>query len=337
MKAKQQYVLITGVAGLIGSRFSDWLLNNKKEYKIIGIDNLSGGYIENVNKDVIFFNRDLSKDDITDIFEQYNIVYVFHFAAYAAEGLSPFIRRFNYSNNIGSTVNIINNCITYNIKRLIYTSSMSVYGFGSNKIFTEDMKPEPIDPYGISKYACEMDIQVANKQHNLEYCIIRPHNVYGVNQNIWDKYRNVLGIWMYKILNNKKITIFGDGLQKRAFSFIDDILPYIWKCAISNEVKNDIINIGGLKEYTILEAAKMLCDIANISYDNIEFLEARHEVKTAVPSGQKSIDLLGYEEHIDLKTGLTKMWNWAKQQPNREQKLWDSYEIDKNIYSFWKL
>lgn len=163
---------------------------------MVGIDNLFGGYIENVNKDVVFYNRDLSKDDIADIFQKHEFEYVYHFAAYAAEGLSPFMRKFNYSNNVLSTVNIINNCITYGVKRLVYTSSMSVYGHGVQKgrIFDENDPLQPIDPYGISKYACEMDIRVAGEQHGLDWCIIRPHNVYGIKQNIWDKYRNVLGI-----------------------------------------------------------------------------------------------------------------------------------------------
>ena len=103
-------VLITGVAGLLGSRLADWILENKKEYSVIGIDNLFGGYLENIDERVIFFNRDLSEDNISDIFDKYDIEYVFHFAAYAAEGLSPFMRMFNWKNNSVSTANIINKC-----------------------------------------------------------------------------------------------------------------------------------------------------------------------------------------------------------------------------------
>ena len=163
-------VLITGVCGLLGSRLSDWVLENKKEYDVVGIDNLFGGYLDNISKDVIFYNRDLADDKIDDIFEKHNIEYVFHFAAYAAEGLSPFMRMFNWKNNSVSTANIINCCVTHNVKRLVYTSSMSVYGHGDLKLnrFDENDMPCPIDPYGISKYACEMDIKVAGDQHNLD-------------------------------------------------------------------------------------------------------------------------------------------------------------------------
>jgi UDP-glucose 4-epimerase len=331
-----KYVLITGVAGLLGSKLADWIIEKKKDYKVIGIDNLFGGYMENVNKDVIFFNRDLSSDDISDIFDKYNIDYVFHFAAYAAEGLSPFMRKFNWYNNSVSTANIINNCIEHDIKRLVYTSSMSIYGHGDRKLnrFDENDTPCPIDPYGISKYACEMDIRVAGDQHKLAWCIIRPHNIYGENQNIWDKYRNVLGIWMYKILHNEPILIYGDGEQTRAFTYIEDNLEPLWNAAVLLEASKQIINLGGITPYTINKAASILSEITN--YDKLEHKEARHEVKWAVPTYQKSIDILGFENKTNLTEGLTKMWEWAKKQPDRPQYKWENYEINKGIYSYWK-
>lgn len=331
-------ILITGCAGLLGSRMTEWVLENKTEYNIVGIDSLFGGYIENVNKKIDFYKRDLAIDDISDIFEKYNFEYVFHFAAYAAEGLSPFMRKFNYSNNVLSTVSIINECITYNVKRLIYTSSMSVYGWGYEEgvRFEEKDQPMPIDPYAISKYTCEMDIKVAGEQHGLDWCIIRPHNVYGVGQNIWDKYRNVLGIWMYQILNNLPISVYGDGEQTRAFSYIDDCLESFWNAAVLKESSKQIINVGGINGYTINEAAEILCEITGYDKSNIKHLEPRHEVKWCVPSYQKSIDLLGYEEKTNLKEGLTKMWEWAKTQPNRERYKWENYEITKGIYEYWK-
>ena len=329
-------ILITGVAGLIGSRFADWVIENHPEYEVVGIDNLFGGYIENVNEKVVFYKRELSTDTLTDIFDKHEFEYVFHFAAYAAEGLSPFMRRFNYSNNILSTVNVINECITHNVKRLIYTSSMSVYGWGIKKgvLFNEADRPEPIDPYAISKYACEMDIKVAGEQHGLDWCIIRPHNVYGVKQNIWDKYRNVLGIWMYQTLNDKPMLIYGDGEQTRAFSYIDDCLPCFWNPAVYDKASKEIINLGGIKGYTINEAADTLCRITG--YDKIEHKEARHEVKHAVPDPTKSFEFLDYKQITSLEDGLSKMWEWAKTQPNRRQYKWENYEITKGLYSYWK-
>ena len=334
MKNKKA-ILITGVAGFIGSRFADYLLANHQEYNIIGIDNLFGGYIENVDNRVLFFERDLSTDDISDIFNDNDIEYVYHFAAYAAEGLSPFIRKFNYMNNTVATVNIVNECIKHNIKRLVYASSMSVYGHGNyGNIFNEDDRPCPIDPYGVAKYTCEQDIRIAGEQHGLDWCIIRPHNVYGVKQNIWDKYRNVLGIWMYNILHNKPITIYGDGNQVRAFSYIDDTLESFWNAAIKKDASKQIINLGGFKSYSINEAANILAEITG--YNNIVHLEPRHEVKFAVPNGDKSVKILDYKDKTSLKEGLEQMWNWAKEQPDRPQFKWPFYELDTKIYSYWK-
>jgi UDP-glucose 4-epimerase len=327
-------VLITGIAGLLGSRLADWIVENKPEYEVVGIDNLEGGYIENVNNKVIFKKIDCTNStQINNLFQQYRPEYVFHFAAYAAEGLSPFIRCFNYTNNLLATANIVNNCIKHSINRLVFTSTMAVYGHG-NPPFDESHQPVPIDPYGVAKFACEQDIQIAGEQHGLDWCIIRPHNVYGKKQNIWDKYRNVLGIWMYQHLNNKPMTIYGDGEQTRAFSYIDDCLEPLWKSAVDPRASNQIINLGGTLEYSINEANKILREV--IGSGEVVYLEPRHEVKAAHPTWKKSVELLDYVETISLKDGLHIMWDWAIKQPMRKQFIWDSYELDNGIYSFWR-
>ena len=326
-------VLITGVAGLLGSRLADWIIKNKPGVTVVGIDDLSGGYLSNMNGEVILAKLDLAEHDFSRLFEDYKFDYVFHFAAYAAEGLSPFIRSFNYTNNLVATAKVVNQCITHNVKRIVFTSSLAVYGEGTPP-FAEDHPLMPIDPYGVAKMACERDIQIAGEQHGLDWCIIRPHNVYGINQNIWDKYRNVLGIWMWQHLNGMPMTIFGDGEQKRAFSYIDDCLEGLWKAAVQENCSKQIINLGGTKDYTIKEANDILREV--IGGGTTIHLEPRHEVKYSHPTYQKSIDLLGYSDKTSLKEGLTCMWKWAKIQPMRERFMWDKYEVDKGIYSFWK-
>jgi UDP-glucose 4-epimerase len=327
-------VLITGVAGLLGSRLADWLLENVPDIQIVGIDDFSGGYKENVDKRVILNTIDLATDKrlLTEIFQHEKPEYVFHFAAYAAEALSPFIRSYNYTNNLVATANVINECIRHNVKRLVFTSSMAVYGQGIPP-FDETSPRNPIDPYGIAKMACEMDIEIAGHQHGLDWCIIRPHNVYGAKQNIWDSYRNVLGIWMYKHLNGQPLTIFGDGQQVRAFSYIDDSLPCLWRAAILPTTSKQIINLGGIEEYSILRAADTL--IAVMGGGEVKFLPPRHEVKYAYPTWRKSVDILGFEQKTDLFGGLTKMWEWVKLQPNRPRQVWNEYELDKGIYPYW--
>lgn len=326
-------ILITGVAGLLGSRLAGYILDNYPDIEVHGIDDLSGGYLDNVPKKVYFTQYNLT-NNIDWLFRDVKFDYVFHFAAYAAEGLSPFIRRFNYSNNLLATANIINNCINYGVKRLVFTSSMAVYGHGEFGIFDESLIPKPIDPYGIAKYACEMDIQVAGIQHGLDWCIIRPHNVYGINQNIWDRYRNVLGIWMNLHLQGKPLNIYGSGIQTRAFTYIDDILKPLYGACIIEGASKQIINLGGIEEITINSACDTLLDVMG-SGEKI-YLEGRHEVSYAVPTFQKSIDILDYEYKTPLKLGLQQMWNWAKIQPNKPSLLLNNYEIEKGIYKFWK-
>ena len=330
-------ILITGIAGLMGSRLADWIIENHAECEVIGIDDLSGGYKKNIHPNVIFQELNLVKDShhLNSIFEYYKPDYVFHFAAYAAEGLSPFIRTYNYDNNLRATATIVNECIRHNVKRLIFTSTLAVYGNGYGGIFDENQIPKPIDPYGVAKYACEMDIQIAGEQHGLDWCIIRPHNVYGTKQNIWDKYRNVLGIWMYQYMNNEPMTIFGDGEQKRAFSYVDDILEPLWNAAILSNASNQIINLGGIEEHSINKANAILREV--IGAGSVIHKEARHEVKHSIPTWQKSVDILGFEHKTSLFTGLTSMWGWAQQQPKRDRFIWRSYELDNGIYSFWKV
>lgn len=327
-------ILITGVAGLLGSRLADYIIENQPDTHIVGIDDLSGGYAENVNSKVELWTMNLVNGNIRECFERHQFDYVYHFAAYAAEGLSPFIRSYNYQNNLVATSRIINECIKHDVKRLVFTSTMAVYGHGYGDIFDESQLPAPVDPYGIAKYACEMDIKVAGEQHGLDWCIIRPHNVYGINQNIWDKYRNVLGIWMYQHMNGEAMTIFGDGEQKRAFSYVDDCLEGLWKASQQENCSKQIINLGGTKHYTINEANVVLKQV--IKDGETVYKEQRHEVKNAYPTWQKSVELLGYGDKTSLYDGLTKMWEWAKQQPKRDRFVWDNYELDKGIYSFWK-
>jgi UDP-glucose 4-epimerase len=324
-------IIITGVAGLLGSRMAEWVLENHPSYHIIGIDDLSGGYKEYVPTQVEFHALDLAKDEISSLFNGVDIVY--HFAAYAAEGLSPFIRKFNYSCNLVATANVVNACIEHQVGRLVFTSSMAVYGVGTPP-FQETDIPSPIDPYGVAKFACEMDIKIAGEQHGLDWCIIRPHNVYGRNQNIWDRYRNVLGIWMYQYKKGLPFTIFGDGSQQRAFSSIDDCLVPLWKAGTDPRASKQIINIGSWKYYSIKEASEVLKKV--IGDGDTKHEEARHEVKDALPSHEKSVQLLDYEDKTSLEAGLRDMWNWAKNQPDRPQKSWDSYELEKGIYGFWK-
>ena len=328
-------VLITGVAGLLGSRLADWILENEPDVHVVGIDDLSGGYIENVDARVTFYNIDLGTASAEAVFTKHAPDVVYHLAAYAAEALSPFIRSYNYANNLVATAGIVTLSIKYGVQRLVFTSSMAVYGHGHHAPpFSEEMMRVPVDPYGIAKAACEQDIEVAGQQHGLDWCILRPHNVYGAKQNIWDSYRNVLGIWMYKHLNGQPLSIFGDGSQMRAFSYIDDSLPCLWRAGFDEKASRQIINVGGIEEISVKDAAEILVEV--MGGGTLQFLPPRHEVAHAYTTWQKSVDLLGFEHRTRIHEGLARMWGWAQQQPMRPRQVWSEYELEQGLYPFWR-
>jgi UDP-glucose 4-epimerase len=319
-------VLITGVAGLIGSRLAKWIVENT-DAEVFGIDDLSGGYAENIPPGVTWHHRDLvhPRTDLNWLFDLVGPDYVFHFAAYAAEGLSPFMRCHNYRQNLIPAAKLITASIRHKVKRLVFASSMAVYGVGLPP-FDETHDPKPIDPYGIAKWAIEQDLAAARAQHGLDYCVIRPHNVYGPHQNIWDLYRNVLGIWVRQVIKGLPLTIYGDGKQVRQFTYVDDIVEPLWRAAVSKEASCQTVNLGGPRHMSIGEAAGVLCDVAGYRAA-IAYLPARHEVREAFCTYQKSIDLLGYQHKTGFATGLKTMLDWARTQPDRPQKRWIEYEL----------
>tara|TARA_Y100001938_G_C8072662_1_gene424078 strand:- start:524 stop:1519 length:996 start_codon:yes stop_codon:yes gene_type:complete len=328
-------IFVTGCAGLLGANYSRHLLENGHE--VVGIDNLSGGYKAFLAKgeNFTFVKLNLEKrKKIADLFKEHNPDVLFHFAAYAAEGLSPFIRNYNYRNNLICSANLINPCIQYGTK-MVFTSSMAVYG-EQEPPFTEVKKPQPIDPYGIAKYAVESDIKLAHQQFGLRYNIVRPHNVLGIYQNIWDRYRNVIGIFIRKTLNGQPILVYGDGEQTRAFS---DIKYYMepFDRLLNDEFDGELFNIGADKYFTLNQVAETVQAIGQkYGYDvPIEHGEPRHEVKHAYCDHTKAKTLLQFRDGTILEELIEDMFVWAMKEPNRKVKDIE-YEITEGIYDYWK-
>jgi UDP-glucose 4-epimerase len=327
-------IFVTGCAGLLGSNYTRHLLANGHE--VIGIDDLSGGYKAFLPKGekFTFAKFDLERrKKVVELFEEHKPDVLLHFAAYAAEGLSPFIRNFNYRNNLICSANLINECITHNTK-FIFTSSMAVYG-EQEPPFTEDKRPQPVDPYGIAKYAVECDLKLAHEQFGLRYNIVRPHNVLGIYQNIWDKYRNVIGIFIRKTLNGQPILVYGDGEQTRAFS---DIKYYMEPFdRLLTEHDGETFNIGADKHFSLNEVAEAVQKIGRkYGYEvPIEYGEPRHEVKHAYCDHTKAKTMLDFKDETNLEELIDSMFVWAIKQPNRKVKNMD-YEITKDIYDYWK-
>lgn len=333
-------IIVTGIAGLIGSRFARWVIENVPDAHVIGVDDLSGGYRENIPPQawLSVYSLGTGRQRFSEWMAGHAPDYVFHFAAFAAEGLSPFVRCHTVRNTWLATTEVINACLAAgSVRRLVFTSSMAVYGRQATP-FDERLRPDPIDPYGVGKAACEADVRIAGEQHGLPWTIIRPHNVYGCGQNIWGDYRNVLGIWMRQALEGRPLRVYGDGSQMRAFSYIDDCLPCLWRAATDEATAGQIINLGGTRPVSILDAARSVQHMTGAP--GIQHTEPRHEVREAWSTWQKSIDLLGYQDQTDLEIGLRLMWQWAadawERYPGRRNPAPLPIEVDRGLYGWWK-
>jgi UDP-glucose 4-epimerase len=330
--------LVTGAAGFIGSHVTRHLLD--AGHRVVALDDLSGGMLANIPRPGRGSRMEWLQCSVTDhdridaLFAEEQFDYVFHLAAYAAEGLSHFIRRFNYTNNLIGSVNLINAAVNYEVRRFVFTSSIAVYGAGQLPM-TESMVPMPEDPYGISKYAVELDLEAARRMFGLEYTIFRPHNVYGPGQNIGDKYRNVVAIFMNKLMQGEPLPIFGDGFQERAFSYIDDVAPVIARCIdVPESGHGQTFNIGAERPYTVLEVAYAVAEAFGAA-PYIEHLPARNEVLHAYSSSAKVRAVFGLEPTVDLETGVARMAEWVRSTGPQPTTQFAGVEVWRNMPSAW--
>ncbi|MDB6023622.1 MAG: UDP-glucose 4-epimerase [Pedosphaera sp.] len=324
--------LVTGGAGFIGSHVASYCRDLGHEVTVL--DDLSGGFCDQVPEGVGFVEGSVTDHElVARLFEQRHFDYVYHLAAYAAEGLSHFIRRFNYTNNLIGSVNLINAAVKHEVKCFVFTSSIAVYGAGQLPM-TETMTPQPEDPYGISKYAVELDLAAAHEMFGLNYIIFRPHNVYGENQNIGDKYRNVIGIFMNQILRGEPMTIFGDGTQTRAFSHIDDLAPHIARSVNNPQAFNQVLNIGADKPYTVNELSRVVAAAFGTKL-GVRHLPPRNEVQHAYASHEKAGRLFGIHAGVSLEKGVNRMAEWARKVGARQSAVFKDIEVRKNLPASW--
>lgn len=324
--------LVTGGAGFIGSHVARHCLALNQE--VVVLDDLSGGFRDQVPEGVHFVQGSITDHKrVAALFDEYKFDYVYHLAAYAAEGLSHFIRRFNYTNNLIGSANLVNESVRHDVTCFVFTSSIAVYG--ANQLpMKEEMVPEPEDPYGIAKYAVELDLQAARRMFGLNYVVFRPHNVYGEHQNIGDRYRNVIGIFMNQIMQNKPMSVFGDGEQMRAFSYIDDVAPHIAAAVENANALNEVINIGADVPYSVNQLAQVVAAEFGVK-PSIRHLAARKEVLNAYSSHEKAQRIFGNRPHVDLETGIKRMAAWARRIGARQSASFEDIEVRKNLPDGW--
>lgn len=321
-------ILVTGAAGFMGSHLAELLASEGHE--VYGIDNLSIGRRSNVPKNIKFIKCDLiNGEEVEKLIYDIKPQLVYHLAAWAHEGLSQFMPRLITENNYNAFLNLVIPCININIERMIVASSMSVYG-DQNPPFNEEMPTKPEDVYAVAKASMEKTVQILADVHGFEYVIIRPHNVYGPKQALWDPYRNVVAIFINRLMKGLPPLIYGDEEQTRAFSYIDDVNPYIAKAGFLKNVNEEIINIGPLEEYSINELAEAVLKAFNSKLNAKHVKERPREVKHAYCTNDKAQRLLGYKTSVTLEEGIGRMVEWAKRLGPQEFQYLDQLELTGN-------
>jgi UDP-glucose 4-epimerase len=309
-------VLITGVAGFMGSHLADAFL--QKGYSVIGIDNLIGGYKENVPAQVEFHEVDLDNlDQIQDLFLGVDLVV--HTACTAYEGLSVFSPALVVRNTTQVTVNILSACVKAGVPKIVYMSSMARYGTQEVVPFREDLVPNPQDPYGIAKYASELLIKNIAETQGMNYVILVPHNIIGPRQKFDDPFRNVASIMINRLLQGKAPIIYGDGLQKRCFSFMEDVINPLMIACESSIADGKTINIGPDEEFiTINDLANKISELMGIGIEPIYMPGRPQEVRFANCDASLARSLLNYKTSTSLETGLLELIKYISENGPRQ-------------------
>lgn len=318
-------ILVTGSAGFLGSHLVDRLI--AEGHTVFGIDDMSGGVSENINPHCIHTRIDLRKTaDAKRVITRIAPEIVFHCAANAAENKAQFSPIDITERNVNVFLNTLVPAINGgSLKRFIFTSSIAVYG-ALQTPFKETDKPEPEDIYGISKLACEHTLKVLATVHKFEYVIVRPHNVYGPRQNMRDPYRNVVAIFLNKILKNKPYYIYGDGKQKRCFTYISDVIDAMMQILRRN-VSGMTFNLGADAPYTVNALSGAIQELTGGSVKPIHVAARPQEVREAIADHTLAKERIFYTDTVDLRQGIQKTWEWVKAQGPQEP-VYTPIEID---------
>ena len=331
--SEQRAVLVTGAAGFIGSHVAEHCL--KLGMTVTATDDLSGGRLENVPDGAEWAPGDLRDAAfVARLFTGRHFDTVYHLAAYAAEGLSHFIRRYNYETNLVASMNLVNEAVNQGVRCFVFTSSIAVYGRAQTPV-SEATLPEPEDPYGIAKYAVELDLRAAHRMFGLEYVVFRPHNVYGERQNIADRYRNVVGIFMNQVLAGRPMTIFGDGRQTRAFSHVDDVAPLIARAPLVPGALNQVFDVGADVPHTVLHLAHEIAEAFGVQ-PWVEHLEPRNEAVHVLSDHTKLRRVFAPPPPLDLRTGVRRMAEWVRARGVAVPVGISRLEIEKNLPPSWR-
>lgn len=300
-------VFVSGAAGFLGSQLAEAFLHTGAH--VVGCDNMIGGDLSNLPEGIEF-----EQADCCDVAAMKRLTkgsdLVYHCAAIATEGLSVFSPAIIAQHVYQNTAALLAATASNNVSRFVNCSSMARYG-DAPAPFTEETPPQPVDPYGIAKYAAELLVRNVAETHGFEYVIAVPHNIIGPKQKYDDPYRNVASIMINRMLQGKQPIVYGDGGQKRCFSFVQDCVDPLLKMATSSAAVGEVINIGPDEEYvSILELAQTIAELLDFDLDPIFVADRPREVRYATCSADKARRLLDYKTTVSLRDGLRSIIQW---------------------------
>jgi UDP-glucose 4-epimerase len=327
-------VFVSGAAGFLGSHLADAFIRQGSE--VVGCDNMLGGDLTNLPEGIEFEEADCRDvPAMTRLMKGSDLVY--HCAAVATEGLSVFSPALIAEHVYANTAAMLAAAATSNVRRFVNCSSMARYGDGPTP-FVEDQAPSPVDPYGIAKYASELLVRNVADTHGFEFVIAVPHNIIGPKQKYDDPYRNVASIMVNRMLQGQQPIIYGDGGQKRCFSFVQDCVDPLMLMGSLLGISGEIINVGPDEEYiTILELARLLAELMAFDLDPIFVADRPREVRYATCSADKARKLLGYQTKVTLREGLQSIIDWVRRNGTRPFAYHLPVEIDSPLLpATWK-
>jgi UDP-glucose 4-epimerase len=232
------------------------------------------------------------------------------------------------------SVTLLNASVNAGVRTFVFTSSIAVYGTSPELPVTEDMTPRPEDSYGIAKYAVELELRACHDVFGLEFVAFRPHNVYGPRQNIGDRYRNVVGIFMNQVLQGRPMTIFGDGTQTRAFSYVEDVAPVLAAAIDVPAARNQVFNVGADGPTTLNELAGLVANAMDASA-GVVHLPPRHEVQHVHAAHDKLRRTFGAGRQTTLRDGLARTAGWVRRHGARSTPPFRDIEVTKHLPAIW--
>lgn len=308
---EEKKIVVTGAAGFIGSNLTDELL--KLGANVIGLDNLYNGRLENLedaykNKSFQFHKGDIRDlNFLIEIFKDVDIV--FHQAAFISVPQSILMPNSCNEVNVNGVLNVLNAARKEDVEKVVFASSSSVYGDTPTLPKSEDMRRIPISPYGVSKLAGELYMQVFYQVYGIKTISLRYFNVYGPRQRD-SPYSGVIAIWLGRILHDQDLIIFGDGKNSRDFTYIKDVIQANLLAA-ERIIPGEILNIGANLPINLTNLASLMLEITNKTNLKLVYTDPRPgDIIHSYADISKAQKIMGFQPEFNQKEGLRDYFKW---------------------------